>query len=748
MTSIANKPVYAPTTVPTAVGPTAPLFSPSADGLQNPQLMNMMGMAVMPNVMVGNQRVATAATTTSDPSAMSSAAALQQQQQLFLQHQQMMMLNAMHLQQQQAMMAMNMGNQQYGFNFAGNAAANNNRRSNNKVMMGSSAPTPSARTPSTPFNPAAAMPLEDMIVAYNTIKAREIEMQAEYAAAVATSENNGATVEPYVSPFVDYACSQQGKLVLQGLLHFEDEVAVAQDLFSSISNSIEVIALNEHGCHVIRALGEKIGHAAPTSDDQDEAQTIANNDASLAQFIGSLNETLFLNICTLSQESRRIPQALFETYNAAKPDLFTPLVDIVARNVLYLSATQQGCIAFMRMYEASNFTQKRHMASNLVRILADLSCDSFGNYVVQCLVEHSEIHVAAQYVSSAFVGQCVRLACNKFASNVLEKVVRKLSHIPSVRRVVVDELVFDLTNATIACEDSYANFVIQTIIETSTNAAEFRKIYDRIKMADTNSMYAAKIEARLRSKNFFTSQGENMMPVTVGVPPPTTVNVGNMMMSSTTSNVNNSITNTSANSSRGGPIYNSSTATPSPVVSCAPEGFTQQSQLPVDPAIVTGAPKRSMNSSNSMMQSVQPTAEAAAEQSRKNYGNQRSNQNRNVKDNYASASPRNANSMRPNTAKQHQDPLQAEAKRLLNSDQPPSSFTPYKPSPFSDRSNRQNIENNNQAHNGYKKGGNNTLGSTNGHSSPNNQQNTNASTSRGGRMNNNSQQRKGRQMVA
>eukprot|EP00742_Colponemidia_sp_Colp-10_P013798 GILJ01015616.1.p1 GENE.GILJ01015616.1~~GILJ01015616.1.p1 ORF type:complete len:728 (+),score=177.41 GILJ01015616.1:242-2425(+) len=690
MAAISNKPVYAPTTSITDV-PTAPLFSPSADGLRNPQLMNMMGMAVMPNVMVGNHRVSNSPA----PETVASAAAIQQQQQLFLQQQHMMMLNAMHLQQQQAMMAMNMN--AFGFSNQqsyGNRRTNNSSNNNGK-MMGSSTTTPSARTPSTPFNPAAAMPLEDMIVAYNAIKAKEIEMQAEHAQNVLS---NG---EPFVSPFIEYACSQQGKLVLQGLLHFEDEVAVAQDLFSSVIGHIEAIALNEHGCHVIRALGEKIGHAAPTSDEHDEAQTQANNDASLLQFVAALNETLFLNICTLSQESRRIPQALFETYNAAKPDLLTPLVDIVARNVLYLSATQQGCIAFMRMYEASNYAQKRHMAANLVRILADLSCDSFGNYVVQCLVEHSELHVAAQYVSSAFVGQCVRLACNKFASNVLEKVVRKLSHIPSVRRVIVDELIFDLTNATIACEDSYANFVIQTVIETSTNAAEFRKIYDRVKMADTHSMYAAKIEARLRSKSFFANTAANNElghpQVTVGVAPtmPTALGMGvmNMLASTTSSNAN-----TSANSSRGGPVYNSSTATPSPVIPMVSEN----SHLPVDPAIVTSAPKRSMGSSQYV-----PTAYVGNDQEnmRRPYTNNRCSNNSRQQAAPTAAVAQNQKSRAPASPK-HQDPLQAEAKRLMSSDAPPTSFTPYKPSPFSDRSNRQNIENNNtQQVGGYKKNG-------------------------------------------
>ena len=721
-----NMPVYAPSTTDAA-----PLFSTEHTATGFHSHMPYAAHHAAPMSMNNNHHHA------------------QQQQ---LQHQQQMMMMMSMQQQQQMMMAMQQQQQQHMMANARPSHNNNNAMhttgtgrstrspnnahhgtassGNNNASANNNNANNNGRPPATPFNPAAAMPLEDMIVAYNTVKAREIAMQSDYASEIAASPAPH-TIPPFVSPFVDYACSQQGKLVLQGLLHFEDEVAVAQDLFASIGGSIEHIALNEHGCHVIRALGEKIGSAAAVVENEDGTinaeAAAAQNEASLIAFVDSLHETLFLNVCTLSQESRRIPQALFETYNSTRPELFTRLVDIVARNVLYLSATQQGCIALIRIYEASNFAQKRLMAANLVRIIADLSCDSFGNYVVQCLVEHSEIHVAAQYVSSAFVGQCVRLACNKFASNVLEKAIRKLSHIPSVRKVILDELVFDPANVTLCCEDSYANFVVQTLIETCTNAAEFRKVHDRVKGAIANSMYAVKIEARLRSKSFFAAAAAaaSAPAAASAIPaaPSAAVTVGGntpavqaMMAAAAASQQQqrNSAHSSavpsplSATAIAAGPVYNATTAPSSPMIAEATAPAADFSNGHHHNG-------RKQHSNNHKQQQQEATVTSQPRRDAFHHGTNAPTSKFGSKFNgkfSSKAEPVAAAPAASNVTNSHKtvpaaapaapakhDPLRAEAKRLLDSDQPPARFTPYKPSPFSNSNNNKAAAGNNNKEN-------------------------------------------------
>eukprot|EP00758_Cryptobia_borreli_P003812 Tbor_TRINITY_DN3998_c0_g1::TRINITY_DN3998_c0_g1_i1::g.691::m.691 len=279
-----------------------------------------------------------------------------------------------------------------------------------------------------------------------------------------------------------YGNTIENKSPIYVLYHFQH----AHQLLEDIALDMETVALNEHGCHVVRSLLENL-------------PSTTENVSLFVQTIRS--ETLLLNMCTMSQETRRIPQVLFEVHCRHETyDLMAPLVDIMSLHATYLAATQQGCIGFMRVFEACNADHKNLLMTPLVPLFADMACDPFGNYVVQCAVEHCEPHVAARYVTSSFTTQCVRLATNKYASNVMEKVIRNLTHLPSVRHVILNELIFDSTGAQICVEDGYGNFVLQAIIETSINIPEYRKISDRIRSVLTNSPYAPKIEAKLRSK--------------------------------------------------------------------------------------------------------------------------------------------------------------------------------------------------------------------------------------------------------
>jgi len=248
------------------------------------------------------------------------------------------------------------------------------------------------------------------------------------------------------------------------------------------------VLLDTHGCHVVRSLIEVL----------DAAQ--------ISKLIAVFNETLILNMSTLSQYTRRILQTLFEKHPAA--DL-TTVVEVVAKNARYLAATQQGCISMMRIFEKCSAAHQQLLLRNLLSMFTELACDPFGNYVVQCALEHSEKNVAAQYVVDCFAGKFLRLACNKFASNVMEKVI--LLAPPSLRRMLLDELIYNPAALQQLTQDGYGNFVVQTIIETSATPNEHKKICDRLKPLINGSPYGHKIEGKMRAKRFHsTNQGQRL----------------------------------------------------------------------------------------------------------------------------------------------------------------------------------------------------------------------------------------------
>lgn len=293
---------------------------------------------------------------------------------------------------------------------------------------------------------------------------------------------SATTMENFEKSFgriAEVACSSSGRSMLQSVLTLQ-HVDKIEKIFEEVLAAIEVVALDQHGCHVVRSLIEVL------------------DDAQVQRFVFAMNETLILNMCTLTQYTRRVLQALFERH---KNSDLQAVVDIMNRNAQYLSATQQGCISLMRVFEQCSLNQKMQLLEPLRPMLADLACDPFGNYVVQCVLENTPKSVAAKIALEAFTGATLKLACDKFGSNVMEKLISSMPA-PNVRRVILDELVFNPAALQQLVHDSFGNFVVQSIIESCTHAGEFKKISDRLRSALPNSPFGHKIETKMRNKRF------------------------------------------------------------------------------------------------------------------------------------------------------------------------------------------------------------------------------------------------------
>ncbi|RNF16812.1 pumilio protein 9 [Trypanosoma conorhini] len=280
-----------------------------------------------------------------------------------------------------------------------------------------------------------------------------------------------------VGRVVQLACTAEGRSMLLAAMRSQDAMVI-DTMVSEIVADVETVALDNHGCHVLRVL----------KDYMSPEQT--------ALLVSSFNETLVLNLCTVSQYTRRILQALFE-----RPLIdLQPIVNVLASNVQYLAATQQGCISLMRIFELCGAEQKLQLMAPLVPLFTHIALDPFGNYVVQCAIEHSEKTVAAQYTVSCFAGELLNMSCNKYASNAVEKIIKACGDVPAVRRMLMDELIFNPAALLQMVQDSFGNFVVQSIIEHTENPNELKRICDRLRPALLSSPYAAKIEAKIRAK--------------------------------------------------------------------------------------------------------------------------------------------------------------------------------------------------------------------------------------------------------
>ena len=290
------------------------------------------------------------------------------------------------------------------------------------------------------------------------------------------------------------ACSSSGRSLLQSVIRLQHADKIAT-IFEEFMAAADTILLDTHGCHVFRSLIEVL----------DETQ--------VATLIAALDETLILNMSTLSQYTRRILQTLFEKHPGAN---LQTIVDVVAKNARYLAATQQGCISMMRVFEKCTLPQKDLLLNNLLPMFTELAMDPFGNYVVQCALENIEKTAAAQFIVDQFSGKFLRLSCNKFASNVMEKII--LLAPASLRRLLLDELVFNPAALQQLVHDNFGNFVVQTIIETSGTPNEHKKICDRLKPLIASSPYGHKIEGKMRSKRFHSNAPRHHQPMIGTIP--------------------------------------------------------------------------------------------------------------------------------------------------------------------------------------------------------------------------------------
>ncbi|KAG5480806.1 hypothetical protein CUR178_05943 [Leishmania enriettii] len=292
--------------------------------------------------------------------------------------------------------------------------------------------------------------------------------------AAALVEAFRATCEGHVA---DSACTPQGKALLQAALRTQ-RPEVLNAVVAELCPRLCDVSVDAHGCHVLRTLVE-----ACTAE-QTEA------------LIGAMHASVVLNMCTASQYTRRTLQSLFERREV---DL-SALVRVLAENAGYLAATQQGCISLMRVFELCDAAQKAELVRELLPKLAALSMDAFANYMVQCAIEHSDRTTAAQYVLAHFSGNILQMSCNKHSSNVLEVALRCCGEVPAVRRLFLNELVFNPAALKEAVSDPYGNFVVQALIGVVTNPMEFKRMEDRLHPALVGCQFAAKIEGRVKAK--------------------------------------------------------------------------------------------------------------------------------------------------------------------------------------------------------------------------------------------------------
>ena len=273
------------------------------------------------------------------------------------------------------------------------------------------------------------------------------------------------------------ACTLRGRHILVAVMRQQNERL--QMIYDEIGPNIGLLSLDPQACHVVRSLLDY------TTAEQNQ------------QMVECLTDENVAEMASQSQPSRRILHCLFERLRSSALD---GVVRVIARDAAAMAASQQGCITVMRAVEHGLPHQRLMLLEALAPSLAPLSMDPYANYVVQALIANVDPSVISRAVTGAYCGHWLALSCNKFGSNVVEKLVKSaFAAAGPARDAMLSELIFgDSTAVHTLVSDGFGNFVVQAIIDSAPTAEEAAALAERIRPALGASPYAPRIEGRLR----------------------------------------------------------------------------------------------------------------------------------------------------------------------------------------------------------------------------------------------------------
>jgi hypothetical protein len=240
------------------------------------------------------------------------------------------------------------------------------------------------------------------------------------------------------------------------------------------------LLLDTHGCYVVRTLMEQM----PKEE--------------LNAFIKELakDEAMVFELCTGSLHTRRIVQFLLDTEEPTAREFLSGMMEKRCNDV---ARTQQGCIVIQRVLDCASPERRKAIYDTVQRNVAAYSMDPYANYVAQYMFEVGDKESNSHCVIHYLKGSIMQLACDKYASNVVEKALHFTT--PEAQHAMVTEL-YDTTPERLMnmIQDSYGNYIIQSTIalcglKDVWYVAE--KLHPVLHMTPYGYKIASKLERRL-----------------------------------------------------------------------------------------------------------------------------------------------------------------------------------------------------------------------------------------------------------
>ena len=236
---------------------------------------------------------------------------------------------------------------------------------------------------------------------------------------------------------------QFGNYLCQKLI---DHSSTAQHvtLINTISGDIFQLSVNNFGTRVVQKLID-------STSSEEEIEVLCN------LLYGHISELMN------DYNGNHVVQRMLLRF----PPKYTQFVfDIISQseNIISVATHKRGCCVLQRCIEYASDEQKVQLVGEIVNNALALIADSFGNYVIQYVIELPVEGVMEQTIN-VLLGHTVELAMQKYSSNVLEKIIKKRT--PSGRSVgtrLIDDIIAN-GDIPLLSKDHHATYVIQACIE-------------------------------------------------------------------------------------------------------------------------------------------------------------------------------------------------------------------------------------------------------------------------------------------
>nr|CAD1843802.1 unnamed protein product [Ananas comosus var. bracteatus] len=180
----------------------------------------------------------------------------------------------------------------------------------------------------------------------------------------------------------------------------------------------------------------------------------------------------FVMKCIRDQNGNHVIQKCIE---CVPEDRIQFIISTVFGQVSVLSTHPYGCRVIQRILEHCVDQKTLSIVmDDIMQSLSTLSYDQYGNYVVQHVLLYGKPEQRSAIIHK-LRGQIVEMSLEKFASNVVEKCLIYGS--PEDRQLQINEIMGssgENENLQIMMKDQFANYVIQTVLETCDD--ETRKL--------------------------------------------------------------------------------------------------------------------------------------------------------------------------------------------------------------------------------------------------------------------------------